>query len=220
MLGVMFSGRHDLEAMKCSDGSFFIDRDGTYFRHILNYLRDGEDAVDFFPVQFPGALRQLLHEAKYYQLESLATVLTPLVRECSVVSQNDISSKCICSRSRSGTNYVDYGVGSPYLYSETYQSKEAISYKLKNMRGLSFSKITFLYPVSFIDCDLSNASFDNCCFESDVIFKDCILDDTKFNFAYGLVTNSHNVSFTGSKTDMTNFDADLKIALRSAKKIN
>ena len=25
MLGVMFSGRHDIEAMKCSDGSFFID---------------------------------------------------------------------------------------------------------------------------------------------------------------------------------------------------
>ena len=24
MLGVMFSGRHDLEAMKCSDGSFFM----------------------------------------------------------------------------------------------------------------------------------------------------------------------------------------------------
>ena len=29
MLGVMFSGRHDLETMQCKDGSFFIDRDGT-----------------------------------------------------------------------------------------------------------------------------------------------------------------------------------------------
>jgi len=28
MLGVMFSGRHALETRKCSDGSFFIDRDG------------------------------------------------------------------------------------------------------------------------------------------------------------------------------------------------
>ena len=33
MLGVMFSGRHDLETMQCKDGSFFIDRDGTHFRH-------------------------------------------------------------------------------------------------------------------------------------------------------------------------------------------
>ena len=36
MLGIMFSGR---DAMQCQDGSFFIDRDGTQFRHILNYLR-------------------------------------------------------------------------------------------------------------------------------------------------------------------------------------
>ena len=27
MLGVMFSGRHDIEAMECSDGSFFIEMD-------------------------------------------------------------------------------------------------------------------------------------------------------------------------------------------------
>ena len=35
MLGIMFSGRHDLETMQCKDGSLFIDRDGTHFRHIL-----------------------------------------------------------------------------------------------------------------------------------------------------------------------------------------
>ena len=35
MLGVMFSGRHDLETMKCSDGSFFSDRDGTHFIYVL-----------------------------------------------------------------------------------------------------------------------------------------------------------------------------------------
>ena len=41
--GVMFSGRHDLKAMQCKDGSYFIDRDETHFRHILNFLRDGEE---------------------------------------------------------------------------------------------------------------------------------------------------------------------------------
>jgi hypothetical protein len=35
----MFSGRHQLKTE--SDGSHFIDRDGTHFRYILNYLRDG-----------------------------------------------------------------------------------------------------------------------------------------------------------------------------------
>ena len=37
MLGTMFSGRHPIT--KQNDGSVFIDRDGTHFRIILNYLR-------------------------------------------------------------------------------------------------------------------------------------------------------------------------------------
>ena len=40
MLAAMFSGRHEVQTTE--DGSFFIDRDGTYFRFILNYLRNGE----------------------------------------------------------------------------------------------------------------------------------------------------------------------------------
>ena len=37
MLAAMFSGRFEL--VSGADGSFFIDRDGTHFRHILNYHR-------------------------------------------------------------------------------------------------------------------------------------------------------------------------------------
>lgn len=37
MLGTMFSGRHKIHKQK--NGSVFIDRDGTHFRVILNYLR-------------------------------------------------------------------------------------------------------------------------------------------------------------------------------------
>lgn len=40
MLGAMFSGRHTL--ISDADGSFFIDRDGTHFRYILNLLRTPE----------------------------------------------------------------------------------------------------------------------------------------------------------------------------------
>lgn len=39
MLSAMFSGRHNVT--KDEDGRYFIDRDGTHFRYILNYLRDG-----------------------------------------------------------------------------------------------------------------------------------------------------------------------------------
>ena len=43
MLAVMFSGRH--HATKGGDGRYFIDRDGTHFRYILNYLRDGNTYI-------------------------------------------------------------------------------------------------------------------------------------------------------------------------------
>ena len=43
MLSAMFSGRHNTERDK--DGRYFIDRDGTHFRYILNYLRDGNTYI-------------------------------------------------------------------------------------------------------------------------------------------------------------------------------
>ena len=69
MLAAMFSG-----PMKPSeDGSFFIDRDGTYFWFILNYLRNGElilpDGATF--------LKELEAEAKFYQLQGILDELKP-----------------------------------------------------------------------------------------------------------------------------------------------
>ena len=40
MLAAMFSGRHHLDTD--SEGRYFIDRDGTYFEYILNFLRDSK----------------------------------------------------------------------------------------------------------------------------------------------------------------------------------
>ena len=37
MLAAMFSGKFEMKPSE--DGSFFIDRDGTHFRFILNFLR-------------------------------------------------------------------------------------------------------------------------------------------------------------------------------------
>lgn len=37
MLAVMFSGRHGLQTDL--HGAYFIDRNGTYFSHILDFLR-------------------------------------------------------------------------------------------------------------------------------------------------------------------------------------
>ena len=71
MLAAMFSGKFD--AKPSEDGSFFIDRDGTHFRFILNYLRDGElilpEGATFF--------RELRKEAEFYQIQGILDELNP-----------------------------------------------------------------------------------------------------------------------------------------------
>ncbi|KAJ1407744.1 BTB/POZ protein [Ochromonadaceae sp. CCMP2298] len=61
VLEAMFSGKHALP--KGEDGCFFIDRDGTHFRHILNFLVEllvlGADE------------KELRRESKYYGIDDL-----------------------------------------------------------------------------------------------------------------------------------------------------
>ena len=71
MLGAMFSGRHTLNQEP--DGSYFIDRDGTHFADILNYLRDGYIVVP----SNSDHLQKLLIESKYYLLDGLSQLLVP-----------------------------------------------------------------------------------------------------------------------------------------------
>ena len=71
MLAAMFSGKFEMKPSE--DGTFFIDRDGTHFRFILNYLRNGElilpDGATF--------LKELEAEAKFYQIQGIVDELKP-----------------------------------------------------------------------------------------------------------------------------------------------
>ena len=67
MLAVMFSGRHEVPQDR--DGYVFIDRDGTHFRIILNFLRTG--ALDVPTSQ--KAASELTRELQYYQLDTSST---------------------------------------------------------------------------------------------------------------------------------------------------
>jgi len=74
MLYAMFSGKYP--SKRDFNGSYFIDRDGKYFRYILNYLRDGN-------IDLPDdlhKLQQILRESKFYQVDSLVRVLTEKVQ--------------------------------------------------------------------------------------------------------------------------------------------
>ena len=65
MLAAMFSGK--FETKPSEDGTFFIDRDGTHFRFILNYLRTGKLTLP------EGAtfLKELQEEAEFYQIQGI-----------------------------------------------------------------------------------------------------------------------------------------------------
>jgi len=83
MLSAMFSGRHALR--HDDDGAYFIDRDGTHFRYILNYLRDGGYRPGTLPAD-PCFLGELCTEAEYYQLAGLTRLLTDHIRTLAEVS--------------------------------------------------------------------------------------------------------------------------------------
>jgi len=71
LLAKMFSGRYSLEQDE-ADGSYFIDRDGRHFHHILNYLRMPEE---YEPPKDTQTCEELVKEARYYQLEGLRVLL-------------------------------------------------------------------------------------------------------------------------------------------------
>ena len=78
MLAAIFNGRHSVK--KQEDRSYFIDRDGTHFRYILNYLRDGGFKNDSLPSD-RDIQKELLTEAEYYQLSGLVDLLQRILSE-------------------------------------------------------------------------------------------------------------------------------------------
>lgn len=72
MLAAMFKGS-GFDMTPGEDGSFFIDRDGKHFRHILNYLRGC-----FMKEGLSTAtINELAAEADFYQLADLYQLLRP-----------------------------------------------------------------------------------------------------------------------------------------------
>lgn len=65
MFHAMFSERFDTKPAE--DGSYFIDRDGTHFRYILNYLRTAQLVVP----DGKTVRKELLNEAEFYQVQGI-----------------------------------------------------------------------------------------------------------------------------------------------------
>ena len=83
MLAAMFSGRFELKP--CEDGAFFIDRDGTHFRYILNYLRTGKLTLP----ENATFLKELLEEVEYYQIQGMIDELVLSESKLSASTPNE-----------------------------------------------------------------------------------------------------------------------------------
>jgi len=93
MLARMFAEDSAIGVARDIGGRVFIDRDGTQFRFILNYLRDSD--LKLLP-DSPLARSELLIEARFYHLADLEKLL----KEYGVV-RDALCSSCQASENRS-----------------------------------------------------------------------------------------------------------------------
>ena len=85
----MFSGTWSLQ--KQADGSYFIDRDGTHFRYIINYLRGQQVTVPLDNT----VLGELLEEVIFYNLEELFHILNDGFKPSNILTKE--MSGVLCS---------------------------------------------------------------------------------------------------------------------------
>lgn len=86
MLTAMFSGRYELKQQ--SDGNYFIDRDGTHFRLILNFLRDGGIDVETLPKDKTVA-QELLTEARFYRIQKFVELVEDIIKQRALLSTHE-----------------------------------------------------------------------------------------------------------------------------------
>ena len=67
----------------CSSNEFFIDRDPTVFRHVLNWMR----GVRHLP-EDDDTLRELAWEADYYSLEDMREAIQKTPRRFSLLKNS------------------------------------------------------------------------------------------------------------------------------------
>ena len=200
MLEAMFSGRHKL--VPDEDGYYFVDRDGTHFRYILNYLRDGTVREGGLP-SGSKSLQELKIEADFYQLQGLLKFLegrSPFP----IVTQNDVDE---CFRTKGFTFHSPDG-------SLSYGSRitrKTISFASKDLTRRNFSSAKFNHTASFRGSILKGANFSNCWFDESVDFTNADLREANFEGCGGGSSKLfYHVKFAEAKLDGARFSPGIK----------
>jgi len=111
--GRLFSGPFPSH-MVGDDGRVFLDRDGTHFRYILNFLRDPEHFA--LKLRNKQELEQLKHEAAFYEIEDQIFSNTIFVPD----TQNWLDEKKIVLKEFSTEHSDSFPARNVLDYSRTY----------------------------------------------------------------------------------------------------
>lgn len=118
MLSAMFSGRHELNQDE-EDGAYFIDRDGELFRYVLNYLRNDE----LFCPDDKLFQKELLAEARFYQLQGMIVCLNRLSLDSVILKRNDDHLSAVTSWLPFGSSFsVLFRASTDGNFSESFHS--------------------------------------------------------------------------------------------------
>lgn len=219
MLGVMFSGRHPL--VKQEDGSIFIDRDGTHFRIILNYLRGNISSIQQLP-EDNFILSDLLSEVQYYQLVGFLKILEPTEEEQTVSNQSEIlkpteEEQTVISQFDLDEEFEDFD-GSRRV------STGNLLFRNCNLNNLNFENIIFQDSVDFSDCSLVNTRFFNCFFTDGYhySFDRADLNNCWFEFSYdygycdiiSMIENEVITFYDAKNFELAVFDEEVKSIIK------
>ena len=229
MLEKMFSGQFPIRKEK--DGSIFIDRSGSFFDFILDYLRGNMVAVD--DLYFDDNTRKrLIKEAEYYQLEGMKNILAFKSNEVRVdgdckqeiveIIENVVQRK---EHIRNVLNYSEkrnvndgqllsgsdlcsyYGFQHCSYHNcvveKKYKTNKDEVFRNKRWDGVKFDHVVFKHNITFKNCSFLKAIFFHCEFTSNAVisFHECDLFDTDFSTA----NFNGEIHFDGSDIRFTNF---------------
>lgn len=136
MLGSMFSGKFKVSTDK--SGNFFIDRDGTLFRHIINYLRTGNLCL---PASF-DEFEQLKAEADFFQIPGFEEAVEDLY--CNYLRRQAGESDILeMEYSKEKFNYVIQSNGYIRISSTAETLKDLFPDDGKQMKGKMYSGYSY-----------------------------------------------------------------------------